>query len=249
MPAGVDVRRELFMVAKLHSIDGKLQELEQEKGDLPMMVRRLETNIQEHEKELEKLKSKAAELSKERRAFDGQIQLARVKQDKYKEQLYAVTTNREYDAITNEIETIDGQVKAFEESQLSLLEEEESLLSKAESVEKALEEMRADMEERGSELDEKESETEAEELELVHEREKLLVRIKKPIIAHYDRIRQARNGVGATHLYAAACGACFAVVPPQRQAEIRKMNDIILCEQCGVILLPEEEHFEGMEDD
>jgi hypothetical protein len=32
-----------------------------------------------------------------------------------------------------------------------------------------------------------------------------------------------------------ACGGCFALVPPQRQAEVRERKKIIVCEHCGRI--------------
>jgi len=238
MSAGVDVRQELEMVAKLQEIDNKLLELEQEKGDLPGIVRHLENEIRHIEEEIEKLRQSIIEIDKKKRTIEGQNQLVRVKQDKFKEQLYQVTTNREYDAITMEIENIRLEIETNEATQLELMEQSENLQAKLDEYQGRNEELKHELEERKQELGEKEEETEQEELEYRHEREKLEVRIKKPILAHYERIRTAK-GVGAAPLYASACGACFAVVPPQRQSEIRKMSDIILCESCGVILLPE----------
>ncbi len=159
-------------------------------------------------------------------------------QEKYKEQLYKVTTNREYNVITQQMESNRLAMEAKEVTLLQLMEEEEGLDNKIIELEARLEELGIELSERGEELKEKEEETGQEELELNHEREKLAVRIKKPVLAHYERIREVK-GVGAAPLYASACGSCYAVVPPQRQSEIRRMEDIILCESCGVILLPE----------
>ncbi len=242
MPVAIDVRRELEMVAKLQSIDTQLMELEEEKGDLPKLVQRLKDTIRKREDDLASLRSRTAEIGHERRALDGQVQLAKMKQQKYKEQLYRVSTNREYDAITHEIENIRLQLEESDNAQLALLEEEDKLFFAASSIEAELRSLQAELAERGAELEAKEEETRQEDLELHHQREKLAVRIKKPIMAHYERIREAKDGIGAAHLYASACSCCFAVVPPQRQAEVRKMDDIILCESCGVILLPETEY-------
>lgn len=244
MATAVDVRHEMEMIAKLQHIDHQLQDLELERGDLPKLVKRLEQEIDQRELELSGLRERSMEIGKERRTMDGQIQLARVKQEKYKEQLYAVTTTREYDAISQEIEEVHKQVESLEGSQMALLQEEEGVADQMLLIEGRIEELKKELEERQTELGDKVSETETEEQELLHEREKLVVRIKKPLVAHYERIRQLRGGTGAAHLYSSACGACFAVVPPQRQAEIRKMEDIILCESCGVILLPEEENMD-----
>lgn len=240
----INVRRELEMIARLQQVDNQLRDLEMEKGDLPMLVERMRSNIEKYEQEQVELKDRLGELAKQRRSNDGQMELLKVKQEKYNEQLFAVTTNREYDAIQNEIAANKAQVEAIETSQVALMEEEEMLSGQHDELIQRVKEVSSELSERETELGTKTEETEAEELELQHERDKLRVRIKKPLLAHYERIRAVRSGTGAAHIYAGACGACFAVIPPQRQAEIRKMEDIILCESCGVILLPEEEEMD-----
>ena len=37
-----------------------------------------------------------------------------------------------------------------------------------------------------------------------------------------------------------ACGGCFNAIPPQRQSEIRQRKKIIVCENCGRILVDNE---------
>jgi predicted nucleic acid-binding Zn-ribbon protein len=37
-----------------------------------------------------------------------------------------------------------------------------------------------------------------------------------------------------------ACGGCFKSIPPQRQSEIRLHKKIIVCENCGRILVEED---------
>ncbi len=240
MPPAVDVHKELQMVAQLQDVDNKLQDLEEEKGDLPRLVQKMNDDFDKRNHMIDELNNRVGEVRKQKRALEGQIQLSKAKQKKYKEQLYTVTTNREYDAITQQIDTVEKEIETQEAAELSLLEQEEVLLSQIEEIKGEAGTISKDLDERKLELGEKEEETEQQELELQHERDKLAVRIKKPILAHYERIRAAK-GVGAARLFNQACGSCFAVVPPQRQAEIRKLNDIILCESCGVILLPESE--------
>ncbi|MFH0881569.1 MAG: C4-type zinc ribbon domain-containing protein [bacterium] len=237
----IDVRRELEKVARLQEVDAQLRDLELEKGDLPALVKKLHDEIESKEQEKKELEHRLADVSKQQRTNDGQIQLTRVKLDKYKEQLYTVTTNREYDAINQEIDHLRGQIESIESSQKALKEEEESLGEQIEDFRTRLDEMNNELKERRNELGSKQGDSEEEENQLGSERDRLIVQIKKPIVAHYERIRNLRS-VGSARLYEGACGACFAVVPPQRQAEIRKAEDVILCESCGVILLPEEDY-------
>jgi predicted nucleic acid-binding Zn-ribbon protein len=237
----VDVRRELEMVARLQEVDAELRDLELEKGDLPNLVKKLQDDMDNRKAEKKELEDRLAEVEKLQRSNEGQIQLMRVKLEKFKEQLYTVTSNREYDAINQEIDHLRTQIEAIEGTQTALKEEEETLNGQIQEFGGRLDDMSNELGERESELGSKQGETEEDETKLNDEREKLIVKIKKPIVAHYERIRNLRS-VGAARLYAGACGACYAVVPPQRQAEIRKTSDVILCESCGVILLPEEEH-------
>ena len=34
-----------------------------------------------------------------------------------------------------------------------------------------------------------------------------------------------------------ACGGCFNAIPPQKQSEIKQRKKIIICENCGRILV------------
>ena len=59
----------------------------------------------------------------------------------------------------------------------------------------------------------------------------------------YSKIRiNAKNGLAVVLVKRGACGGCFNVVPPQRQADIREKKKIIVCEHCGRV-------FAGVEDE
>ncbi|MBS1260932.1 MAG: Chromosome partition protein Smc [Calditrichaeota bacterium] len=237
------------MIARLQAVDDELMDLELEKGDLPKQIDAINSEISRLETRKTELDDQLGEVEKKKRVNEGSIELHKVKLDKYQNQLYSVTTNREYDAINQEIETCRAQIESVDNAQVSLLEEEEEIQGQIEPIDVRIDALQADLAEREEELKSKHADTETEELELQHDREKLIVRIKKPVVAHYERIRASRNGTGAARMYGGACGACFAVIPPQRQAEVRKLDDIILCESCGVIVLPEEEHMPAIAPD
>ena len=98
--------------------------------------------------------------------------------------------------------------------------------------------MRLETKAKADELREKLAETEVEERAFLHRRENVVVRLMKPLYAHYERIRKAKDGRGVARIMDGACGGCFAVIPPQTQVNIRKQVDIVLCETCGRIIVP-----------
>src|SRR6185369_10708248 len=58
------------------------------------------------------------------------------------------------------------------------------------------------------------------------------------LLRAYGKIRgNMRNGLAVVTMDRGACGGCFAIIPPQRQAEIRQRRKLIVCENCGRILV------------
>ena len=65
--------------------------------------------------------------------------------------------------------------------------------------------------------------------------------VEERLLVSYDRIRKNyRNGLAVVPVERDACGGCFNAVPPQKQSDIRQRKKIIVCENCGRILVDED---------
>ena len=63
-------------------------------------------------------------------------------------------------------------------------------------------------------------------------------KVEERLLISYDRIRKNyRNGLAVVPVERDACGGCFNAIPPQRQSEIKQRKKIIVCENCGRILV------------
>lgn len=233
----VNIREELALLVDLQDIDDQLRDLALDRGDLPIEVERLKGGMDELNSFLKERREELDETRHEVARLRGITEDARSKLAKYQQQLYSVKTTREYDAITAQTDTAKGVISEGEEKILELLSREDALVSEINAKETQSAEIAASYETKSAELRAKLEETETEELELRHRRETIVMRLKKPIYAHYERIRQAKDGRGVARLSGGACGGCFAMVPPQRQVEIRNATDIVLCETCGRIVI------------
>ena len=81
------------------------------------------------------------------------------------------------------------------------------------------------------------SESEEEEKKFKSARDKAEKAIEERLARSYNKIREnAKNGLAVVTVKRNACGGCFNIVPPQRQAEIRERKKIIVCEHCGRVL-------------
>ena len=65
--------------------------------------------------------------------------------------------------------------------------------------------------------------------------------VDERLLMSYDRIRKNyRNGLAVVAVERDSCGGCFHAIPPQRQSEIKLSKKIIVCENCGRILVDDD---------
>jgi uncharacterized protein len=232
------VREAIQLLTELQELDDGLQDIALERGDLPEEVERLEGQIRDLEADITHRK---AELEKTGAALierGQQLETAKDRQAKIQQQLYAVKTTREYDAITAEVNFVKEEITRCEQDIARDTQRQSELIRQIAERSAELEKTKVETTAKAGELREKLAETEEDERELLHRRENVVVRLMKPLYAHYERIRKAKDGRGVARIMDGACGGCFAVIPPQTQVNIRKQVDIVLCETCGRIIVP-----------
>jgi predicted nucleic acid-binding Zn-ribbon protein len=230
----------LRLLYSLQTVDTKLDELEELKGDLPEVVKALESDVNQIKDTVKEKENIVTASVKTRNKADLDIHDFKEKLEKYKSQQYSVRNNKEYDALTKEIDFAEQSIKDLE-GQFSDLEKTMDI-AKNEITEltQKLEEVEKNLEEKRKELAEVSKATEEEELKLAHEREKIKVRLQKDILPRYERIRKARDGRAVVPVKRNSCGGCHNRIPPQRILELRTNTKMFTCEHCGRILVSPE---------
>lgn len=231
------VSQKLDALENLQSIDSNLDEITKIRGALPEEVSDLEDEIAGYETRIEKFNQELDSLDQDISDYKNGIKEAEKLIKKYEEQQNNVRNNREYDAIVKEIELQQLEIQILEKR---IKEAGVKIDAKKEEIAKT-EEIKS---ERGKDLDLKKKElegiladTEDEEKKLRADREKASKGIEERLLTSYNKIREnARNGLAVVNVRRAACGGCFNIVPPQRQADIRERKKLIVCEHCGRIL-------------
>ncbi len=231
------VEKKLSSLLKLQQIDSKLDEIKKVRGALPEEVGDLEDEVAGYDTRLGKfnkdLENLEGEIEKNKNAIKDSEKLIQ----KYSEQQMNVRNNREYDAITKETElqTLEIQIseKKIKESYAKIEDKKEEIAN----TNVLIDERKKDLESKKQELDVLVSESEGEEQKLRESREKASKDVDERLLNSYNKIRDnARNGLAVVAVKRGACGGCFNIVPPQRQADIRDKKKIIVCEHCGRIL-------------
>ena len=212
------VEEKLVNLLKLQKIDSKLDEIQILKGELPMEVSDLEDEILG-------LKSRQVRIEEEINGITEYIdgKKASIKDSealiaKYEKQSDNVKNNREYEAINKEIEMQQLEIKLCEKN---IRDANDGVLAH-----------------KKGELEKIVVETEKEENHFNQLSSDARAHIDSRLIYSYDRIRKNyHNGLSVVPVERDACGGCFNSIPPQRQSEIRLHKKIIVCENCGRILV------------
>jgi len=234
------IEQKLRALWQLQTIHTKIDKIRQVRGELPIEVSDLEDDIAGLETRIEKIRGELDELEDAIVNRRNMIQDAQAAIKKYEGQLNEVKNNREYDAITKEIEIqgLDIQV-----SEKKIREFEFEIKNKTEvydGTQETLEAARKDLEIKKGELDTITGETQKEEDDLTKQADDAEKDIEERLIRVYRRLRTSyKNGLAVVSIDRDSCSGCHNKIPPQKQLEIRQRKKIIVCEHCGRVLVDE----------
>ncbi len=235
------VEEKLSLLIKLQKIDSKLDQIQILKGELPMEVSDLEDEIQG-------LTSRKNRIEEEINGINDFIEQKRsaIKEagelvKKYEKQSESVKNNREFEAINKEVEMQQLEGKLAEKH---IRDANEELIEKARQLEfanKQIDNKDTLLNNKKSDLQKIITETEKEEMHYNGLAKDARKGIDERLLYSYDRIRNSyRNGLAVVPVDRDACGGCYNAIPPQKQSEIKQRKKVMVCENCGRILVDDD---------
>ncbi|MDP4116848.1 MAG: C4-type zinc ribbon domain-containing protein [Bacteroidota bacterium] len=225
---------------QLQVIDDQLDELEELRGDLPNTVKELTQKINNIKADLQEKQDKQQSSLEKRKENEEEIEKIRENQKKFKAQLFQVRNNKEYDALTKEIDHSDGNIQKLEEENAQLENLAGTLTVDIDELGPILFELEEELESKEADLKEIIKLNAKEEAVLTTSRKQFEGKIKGPDYSSYMKIRKAKKGIAVATIKRSACSGCHNIVPSQRQLEIRRNNKLFYCEHCGRILVSPE---------
>jgi predicted nucleic acid-binding Zn-ribbon protein len=237
------VQEKLTGLVTLQKIDSKLDELKVLKGELPMEVADLEDEIQGlHSRQTrieEEINGITEFIEQKKEAIKESGALVK----KYEKQSNNVKNNREFEAINKEMEMQQLEIKLAEKH---IKDATDEISEKAVSLEKAKKTIAAKegiLNTKKEELEKIIASTEKEEKHFNKMAAEAKESVDPRLLTSYSKIRHSyRNGLAVVQVERDACGGCFYAIPPQKQSEIRQHKKIMVCENCGRVLVDTDLH-------
>jgi uncharacterized protein len=149
-----------------------------------------------------------------------------------------------------DLERMQHEMSSLERRIVTLEDEELEVMARLEDAQRTLDELTAqlaDAEQRNARLEEtrdaKYAEIDAELASLAAQRVPLAEEAPADLLALYDRLRAAKNGVGAAALRARQCTGCMIGLDNAEVGRFRAApeDEVLRCEECQRILVRTEE--------
>lgn len=232
------VEEKLRALYDLQLIDTKIDEIRNMRGELPLEVEDLDSEVSGISIRIEKLENEIEEFENFIKSKKNDIVNHQELIKKYTTQQKEVRNNREFDSLTKEIE--------FQELEIQLAEKH--IKEKKASIEfkkNVLEDNKTNLDSKSnhlnhkkSELDSIMSETQKEEEFLTEKSNEFASKLEDRLLSAYHRIRSnVRNGMAVVSIERGASAGSFFTIPPQVQVEIAARKKIMTDEHSGRILV------------
>ncbi|SYZ74193.1 conserved hypothetical protein [Candidatus Zixiibacteriota bacterium] len=231
------MQSDLEMLLKLQVIDYDLGELERSKEYLPDMMENLRHEIDEAETLFQNTQKEISDSKVMQKELELEIASRQADLKKLQDQMMAIKTNKEYDALVSQIDNVKGAINEKETQLFEIVERLEKLESDVKDFEvkgkeiqdrnsRELKSLQEKMDSVGSKIKVKEE-----------ERSNITVRVPKRTMSVYEMVRKSRGGTVVVPVRKRACGACYKALPPHRIQEIKRGDHIITCDNCGRMLI------------
>lgn len=242
------VPEKLKQLFELQTVDSKLDGIKILKGELPMEVQDLEDEITGLKTRISNLEASIEGTQKDIAKLNNNIIDAKSLIERYDHQLNNVKNNREYEALTKELELQKLDIRLFEKR---INENRNNIDVKQNSLSNAQERLDAkikDLELKKVELAKIQEKTEKDEEKLLRKSARARKKIEDRLLKAYDKIRNNyRNGLSVVTVERDSCGGCFNQIPAQLQLEIQQRKKILACEHCGRVLVDDDIMMVGKE--
>jgi predicted nucleic acid-binding Zn-ribbon protein len=235
------VEQKLISLFNLQLIDSKIDKIHNIRGELPVEVSDLEDEVTGLSTRVDKL---TQEVQHFKHSIDDRKNFIKESNSniiKYEGQQNNVKNNREFLALSKEIELQKLEIMAAEKKIKEYQFNLEDRKSQIEYTKAQIDERKKDLTIKKEELSNIVADTQKEEDFLMSLRGNAEVIIDDRYKNAYTRIRAGvKNKLAVVSVERNACAGCFSKLPPQRQLDMRQRKKIIVCENCGRILIDHE---------
>lgn len=207
---------------RLDNVPDRLDALEARTAEHTESVAAATRAVEEH-------RAARATLEKELAEIQGRL-------SRFKEQLMAVKTNKEYQAMQKEIAGAEAEVQRLEDQLLERMLETDDLTQNVIQAEQRLAEERVVIDEERARVEQERTALEEQLRAFDVQRRELSTQVAPQTMALFDMLARGRKGVAVVPAHEGRCTSCQVRLRPQLFNDVRSNSALVQCESCQRIL-------------
>ena len=220
----------------LQQLDNATVEALRATDAIPARLAELDARLDTKHARVDEARQCLADQKSARQTVEKGLAEAQARLSRFKEQLMAVKTNKEYSAMQTEIATAERNVQRLEDDILEHMLSSDDLAAKDKEAELIEQDERAEVERARTSLEAERSELEKHLASTSGERLKLAREISPDTRNLFDSIASQRQGVAVVEARNGHCTLCNVRLRPQVFNKIMLNTELIRCESCMRIL-------------
>jgi predicted nucleic acid-binding Zn-ribbon protein len=220
----------------LQQKDDQLKEIENIIKEIPLQIKELEDERDARSEMIEKAKKKLQNNIEDRKKLEREIAALKDKISKYKEQMKKVTTNKEYQGISNEIKFEETNITTVEEKIIEKMIEADEIMGIIRETESKFDKIAAEYNQKIKELQSYLDYHKNKLTEETKNKKELRTKVAVNLLKAYDNLFVKKAGKVVSFVQTDFCGVCNIKIRPQVLSELVISNDVLICESCGRIL-------------
>jgi len=230
------LREKILLLVELQDIDSEIKRIEKKKEELPAVLEQLNGELRDIETHISEERQKVEDLNARHKSRENDLRRANESLVKAKGRLFDVKTNKEYQALLKEMDTINERNDEIEFEIITILEAIDVAVVELGQREKEYGTLKADHERNIKKVEQELNSIDDVLLEMRGKSDEVKKKVDAELLKRYNIIRQKMNGMAVVPVWKEICGGCHVNIPPQVYNELQRSEEMILCPNCSRIM-------------
>ncbi len=234
---------QISQLIALQKVDNAIFAVEERLSNAPLAIEALEQRFNIYNEKKKHIEEKLNHLSEQQKRMNYDFEDSANDMQKAQDKLSLVTSEKELEAVSRELENMEGRSKFQEDEKFALKTESEHQQACLEDIMNDWSEIKEELDKANEELDALKKEAEKELAELALQRKESLSIIPVPVLTRYEFIRKRLKNPAIVYIKNGICAGCNIAIPPQVFNELQRGSQIVSCPNCQRLVFWSE-HFE-----
>lgn len=231
----IDVKSQLSKLIYLQEHDLRLHAINEQLANIPVRRGEVTVEVDAIKAEIENLNTTKTAQEAEKRDLEGDVAVAAEHLKTFESKLYAIKTNKEYQAALKEIAEIKKSNKEKDDRVLQLMEAIDAATQKLTQLSPSLADKELQVASSVAALAQEQAAAETDRQTCEEELRAAEAQVAPEVMRVYRMVRSKYVDALAT-VETAICGGCRMKIPPQLHIELHRATRLCQCPNCQRIL-------------